>query len=295
MYKTLAYLVVFVASLCSTAEAAESRWEKTELGETAIFPMANAPFPHESRKDGYTTKDGTVYPRDPHYVDNSVAVFIPAGFRKGPKTDVVLFFHGHRHNIAKSFEQYRLREQFVAAGKNAILVFPEGPKDAADSGCGRLEEPGALRNLLTEVMETLVAEGKVDSPAIGRVLLTGHSGAYRVNSFCIKHGGMAEHVTDVCLLDSSYQLLDPFIDWVASRKETRLFSIFTDHLAPENVHMMIEMRRKKVDYGLLADEDVTAEDLAKNRVLFVYTAKRTHDETVQYLERWLGATTLPKR
>lgn len=280
-----------MVTFCGTSWAA---WERSEQGETAVFKMQNAPYPHESRKDGFKGKSAT-YPRDPHYVDNSVAVFIPKGYKPQERTDLLVYLHGHGNNIAKALEQYKLREQIVASGKNVILVFPEGPKNASDSGCGKIEEPDGLKKLLTEVMETLTAEGKVRSKEIGRVLLTGHSGAYLGLSYCVKHGGMGERVTDVGLLDASYDLLDPFVAWTAGNAKARLFSIFTDHLAADNVYMMTEFRKRKIAYELLDDQEVKPEDQAKNRILFVHTLKLTHDQTVQWLEKWLGATSLSAR
>ncbi|MBP7936551.1 MAG: hypothetical protein KA354_18070 [Phycisphaerae bacterium] len=283
--------LVFVGCVVGTAQAA---WEKSEQGETAVFKMQNAPYPHESRKEGFKGRSAT-YPRDPHYIDNSVAIFIPKGYKPQQRTDLVVYLHGHGNHIAKALEQYKLREQVVASGKNVIFVFPEGPKNASDSGCGKLEERDGLKKLLTEVMETLVAEGKVRGKEIGRVLLTGHSGAYLGLSFCVKHGGMGERVTEVGLLDASYDLLDPFVAWVAGHPKARLFSIFTDHLAADNVYMMTEFRKRRIAYELLDDQEVKPEDQAKNRILFVHTLKLTHDQTVQWLESWLRASSLEAR
>lgn len=289
---TFAFLALgCVLSFGGTSSAA---WEQGAQGETAVFRMQNAPFPHESRKDGFKGKSAT-YPRDPHYVDNSVAIFIPDGYQPQERTDLVVYLHGHGNSIAKALGQYRLREQVVASGKNVILVFPEGPKNASDSGCGRLEERDGLKQLLEEVMQTLVAEGRVKSREIGRVLLAGHSGAYLGLSFCVKHGGMGEHLTDVGLFDASYDLLDPFIAWAAGDPKARLFSIFTDHLAADNVYMMTEFRKLKIAYELLGDQDVKPEDQARNRVLFVHTLKLSHDQTVQWLQKWLEATSLKAR
>src|SRR5215813_6423137 len=84
-----------------SAIAAESRtsidWEKSELGETAFVPMKSAPFPHPSRDKGF--KYGkTTFPRDPHYADSTVGLFIPRGFRRTAKVNVLVYLHGWGNN-----------------------------------------------------------------------------------------------------------------------------------------------------------------------------------------------------
>ena len=65
------------------------------------------------------------------------------------------------------------RNLLGARGKNVILVFPEGPKDAGDSGGGKLEDRDGLKHLTGEVMDFLATEGKVQERALGRVALAG--------------------------------------------------------------------------------------------------------------------------
>lgn len=263
-----------------------SRWEKNDLGETAIFPMKNAPYPHASRAEGFKSKD-KVFPRDPHYTDSSVALFIPRGYKPQDRVDLLVYFHGHHNNIRKALDTYKLREQIVASGRNIIFVFPEGPKDVPDSGCGKLEEKDGLKNLVAEVLDTLTAEGKIKSKQVGCVLLSGHSGAYNVLSACVARGGLDENVTEVGLLDASYAQLDPFVDWVVRRKDARFFSIFTDHLAARNVYLMTHMKKKSIRYELLDAEDAMEDVVARSRVLFLHASRLTHDQTVSWLEKWL--------
>ncbi len=277
----------------STTAPAPS-WERADVGETLIVPMANAPYPHDTRKDGWKTRD-KLFPREPHYVDNSVGIFIPKGYKPGEAVDLLFYFHGHLNNIRKAFDFFKLREQIAATGKQVIGVFPEGPKDSPDSGCGKLDEKDGLKRLTDEVLDRLVADGKIKSRKLGRVLLAGHSGAYRVISLSIQQGGLDEHISDVCLLDASYGLLDAFVDWGARRTSGRLFSIFTDHLATENVYLMTHLRQRDVRYELSAEQHATDAMVRESRVLFLYAEKLKHDETVRWLQRWLTATNLPGR
>lgn len=269
-------------------------WTGDGTGETLLIPMKSAPYPHASRAEGFKIQNRT-YPRDPHYTDSTVALFIPKGYRPQDRTDLLVYFHGHMNSVRKALDQYKLREQIVASGRNVILIFPEGPKDAGDSGCGRLEEPDGLKNLVAEAMDVLVSSGKAKTPRLGRVLIAGHSGAYRAISFCVEHGGLPENVTDVALLDSSYARLDAFVDWVGGGSGRRLFSIFTDHLGGENVYLMTHLKKRGLDYELLIESDARDDTVARARILFLHAEKLNHEQTVTWLERWLRGTTLSSR
>lgn len=290
-------LCVILINACSAfgqpASAPEHvSWVRGPAGETLIIPMANAPYPHESRQDGWKIRD-RLYPRDPHYIDSSVGIFIPAGYEPAETVHLLFYFHGHMNNVRKAFDVFKLREQIAAAGRNVIAVFPEGPKDAEDSGCGKLDEKGGLGRLTHEVLDRLAEDGKIRTRRLGRVLLAGHSGAYRVISFCLENGGLEEHISDVCLLDASYGRLDAFVEFTVRRPQARLFSIFTDHLAGENVYIMTHLREKSVAYELAAEQWANDATLRDTRLLFLHAEKLTHDGTVAWLQRWLAATSLP--
>ena len=272
--------------LFSGVSAMAGEWVQSEWGQTAIFKMENAPYPHESRAEGYQGSS-QFYPRDPHYIDNSVGLFIPNGYRPGRKTDLLLYLHGHGNNVRKAFEKFDLRQQVVASGKNVIFVFPEGPKDAGDSGCGKLEDPGGLARLVQEVLEKLKEEGKIETTNPGKVLLAGHSGAYKGLSYCVEHGGLEDHVTEVFLLDATYARLEQFANWVDRNRRARLRTIFTEHLANDNVEMMAMIDLKGLRYRVLMDVDATDRILARTRILFLHTATLKHNETVQWLEKFM--------
>lgn len=271
-------------------------WEETDLGATAIVPMENAPFPHESRKDGYTYKD-KLQPRDPHYIDNSVALFIPAGYTPGDRTHLLFYYHGWGNSIAGSLEQFKLREMVAASGRNVILVFPEGPKDASDSGLGKLEDEGGLARLAEETMTVLRRAGRVpETSVLGDVVLSGHSGAYRGIAFCLDRGGLDEHITEVYLLDAAYANLDFIAAWVGRHRETaRLRSIFTEHLGGDNAWLMAALDKEGIPYRVRMDSDVTDDLLAQHRNLFAYTTTLDHNGTVKTLEMFLRTSKLPAR
>lgn len=293
-----AFLPLYVVSFALAADAPPSpvasvpaptsqpTVEQSEIGDTLILPLPSAPYPHASRAEGFKIGN-KVYPREPHYVDSSVALFVPSGYRKGSSVDVLIYLHGHGNNVRKALSEFKLREQIVASGKNVVLVFPQGPRDAGDSGCGKLEDKGGARKLVEDGLRTLHERKWIDTEHIGRVLITGHSGAYRGLSYIVEVGGLDNEITDVGLLDASYGRLDAFVDWVANHPKGSFFTIFTDHLAPENVYLMTHLRERKVPYELTAEQMSTPEQIAAARVMFLHAEKLNHNQTVGWLEKWL--------
>lgn len=269
-------------------QAGAMHWEKSEQGETAFVPMKSAPFPHASRDDGYTYNK-THFPREPHYSDSTVGLFIPRGFQQTPKVNLLVYLHGWNNNVRKAMDTFKLREQLVASGQNIILVFPEGPRDASDSGCGKLEDQDGLKNLVEESLAILHSAGKIDDEKqkLGSVLIAGHSGAYRGLACMADHGGIDTKLAGVCLLDSSYGNLDMFVNWVAKHTRGTFFSIFTDHLSAQNVYLFTHMQKTDERCSMGIDTDANDDVLAGSRTLFLHTEKLTHDETVRWLERWL--------
>ena len=122
--------------------------------------FSSAPFPHPNRINGHIYNDKT-YSAEEHYSDSSVAIFIPKGFRPTEKINIVVYFHGWNNNIDSACAQFNLIEQFCESDKNAIFVFPEGPKNSPDSYGGKLEEKNGLNNLINDVIKFLIDKGKI--------------------------------------------------------------------------------------------------------------------------------------
>ena len=232
----------------ATAAQAVSRpaivWEKSDLGETAFVPMKAAPYPHPSRDKGYTYNK-TDFSTRPALLRQHRRPVHSARVPPYAKVNVLVYLHGWSNNVRKAIAEYKLREQIAASGQNIILIFPEGPRDATDSGCGKLEDKDGLKQLVEESLATLHAAGKIDHETIGHVLIAGHSGAYKGLACCADHGGLEAELAGVCLLDSSYGNLEMFVNWVQKHPKGRFFSIFTDHLSAQNVYLFTHMREDR--------------------------------------------------
>jgi hypothetical protein len=187
--------------------------QKTFRGDVLKLRLPSAPFPHRGRQNGYQY-EATYYPPDPHYSDSSVWVFIPAAFRDSGAVDLVFFFHGWFSSIAEAERDFDLYRQFSESGVNALLVLPELACDAPDSYGGKLEESGGFVRLVDDLLQALCSHGLIARPKPGRLVLAGHSGAYRVIAQVLLRGGLAEHIGEVYLFDALYEWENLFADWI---------------------------------------------------------------------------------
>jgi hypothetical protein len=197
-------------ALAAPVGAQASAWTQEPMGSTAIFHLATAPYPHPSRK----------------YTDDRVMFFVPSGFRPQTTVDLVIHYHGHNNDIVHSDAQHHYREQLFLSKKNAILIEPQGPLNAADSGGGKHEEAGGLRRFVDEVVSVLARESVISSgTTAGQVILSGHSGAYHVMAADLARGGI--EVSEVHLYDALYGESSTFESWAVGSGR-KLVSTYTD-------------------------------------------------------------------
>lgn len=265
------------------------------LGTMFVQQFSSAPFPDSLRSDGHMY-GGKLYSAADHYSDSSVAIFVPNGFRKEKQTDVVVYFHGWNNNIDSACTEYRLIDQFSAAKKNAIFIFPEGPKDAPDSYGGRMERTNGLKLLLSDVMKFLRGKNLVGSEKIGKILIAGHSGAYHVISFCVMRGGMTSHISDVVLFDALYGETEKFAYWIDHYKG-RFVDIYTDSGGTkyETQSLMADLDAWHIPYCSKEEHDLTLKDLKNNKNIFIHS-DLVHNDVVavrDQFQHYLETSSLP--
>lgn len=256
-----------------------SEWAETPWGRLGVVRLATAPFPDDSRTSGFVSKRG-VFPYEGHYDDNRVAIAVPkqvlerVSSRKEivrsngesgsslSQIDLIVHFHGHLNECLRVVEEFHLGEQLANSGQLAILVVPQGPKYAPDSGGGKLEKEGAFAAFVSEVRDVirrnkLCGSKNVD---IRQIILSGHSGAYRVMAKILDHGGEWDRIAEVWLFDAAYGFFDELAlpgTFPENTKKKRLRSIFTDHLATENVQIMSRLCLAGEKPMLVYDDDLT--------------------------------------
>jgi len=301
------YWTVFVMCLCAyvgqsfaleeitsspvvfSREGAErSQWGDAEWGTLGVAHLRTAPFPDDSRTTGFVSKRG-VFPYQGHYDDDRVAFVVPKGFRPSRQVDLIVHFHGHYNQCVKAIAQFRLGELLAASGRNAILMVPQGPKEAPDSGGGKLEKPDAFRAFVEEALSVLKRNEFVPPDAYVRhIVLSGHSGAYRVMAKILDHGGLTERIAEVWLFDAAYGFWDELAaPFAAANSTKRLRSIFTEHLAGANVAIMSRLTLAGVKFTVVSDDLLTTSDTPRDVIQKRKFGPRNSptDELVELLRR----------
>jgi hypothetical protein len=242
-----------------------------EYGELLITQLSSAPFPHPLRAAGHIYQK-QFFPADRHYNDSSVALFIPHGFRQTDAVDLVVYLHGWRNNIDTVLSKYKLPQQLYESGKNAILVVPEGPRNAPDSYAGKLEDAGGLKRFVADVVDFLFKESKVKTHTVGRIILSGHSGGYEGIAFALMRGGIPEKVREVYLFDALYGETEKFTYWM-DRFNGKLINIYTDSggTKGETRAMMEDLAGWGIPYRAQEERSLVPADLRDNRLVFIHT------------------------
>jgi hypothetical protein len=248
-------------------------------GQLIVTQFVNASFPHPARADGRIYKDQYFTAAD-HYSDSTVAIFVPKGFRETEEIDFVIHFHGWGNSVAGTLNQFSVIEQFVASGKNAILIVPEGPHNASDSFGGKLEDSGGFARFMSEVMDTLRERNILKSKysALENIILSGHSGGYHVMAAIADRGGLEHEVKEIWLFDALYGETEKFLTW-QKQQNARLLNIYTDGGGTTNETARAMRLLDEAGTKFLATEYATvkADELQTNRIVFLHT-DMTHNE-----------------
>jgi hypothetical protein len=266
-------------------------------GTTLTLALDHAPFPAPGA----------------WYRDDTVIVFVPAGYRYRAEEGVaaLVHFHGHSTNAERAMNAHELREQLADSKQNAILVVPQLAVFASDSACGKLESQGALARLLAEAVVTASHEGGSNLgesafPAdarLGTVCMSAHSGGYHAAACCLRGGGV--DVREVYLFDALYGEIDTFRDWVIARRgeslhdRHKIISYFTEGgttqanngaLRAQLVHASVLCAHEQVEGQL------SRHDLSRSEAVFVRSGEWHSNVTweTNALRDCLYASALPR-
>lgn len=256
-------------------------------GKIIRFSSAHAMFPDTARANGHNY-NGKHYPASVHYSDSSVFIYVPDHFSPKGKINLVFWFHGWGNNIDTALKQYQVLEQFHASGRNAVFVFPQGPKNAPDSYGGKLEQPAVFHALVQEVAAKLYA-AKVIRPfkpfqwSDYSISLAGHSGAYRVISRIINQAP----VNEVILFDAMYGGNEQYLQWL-SVPEHRFIHIYTKEGGTfDNSQLIMRTLTDSLHIPFFSgdEENVGDAELQKHHKLFIYSSKK-HNEVITHNRNW---------
>jgi hypothetical protein len=269
--KELLLLLFGCAAWSARGESLPERY--ASQGELILTQLTSAPFPHPKRAEGHTYQ-GKLYPAKEHYSDNTVAIFIPKGFRETGTIDFIVHFHGWQNNVEGVLGQYKLIEQLMASGRNAVLVVPQGPLSAPDSFGGKLEDPDGFKRFMADVKEIVRQKSALKKKdfALGQIVLSGHSGGYEVISAIVDCGGLTGQVREVWLFDALYAQTDKFLAWI-DKQHGRFIDIYTERggTKARTEELMAMLKQRGTSFFASKEDDAKLNDLQANKLIFLYT------------------------
>jgi hypothetical protein len=277
--RMLYFYCLFFSLLCFSCAAQTSEWNYRKYGKLIRVQLKNAPFPHPDRAEGHEYKEKK-YPAADHYQDSTVLVFVPKHFKPSKKIDFIVHFHGWRNNTDSVLAQFRLIEQLDQSKKNAILVIPQGPKNAPDSHAGKMEQAGAFGKMMNEILIVLHREG-YKSSKIGNIVLSAHSGGHRAVAYILLWSDLAAHVREVYIFDGLYAELEKFTFWLTHTKKPRFINIYTEEGGTKKMtqNFITDMKAWKMPHLAVKEEEMTAGQLESNRIIHIFTAL-DHNEVI---------------
>lgn len=243
-----------------------------------LYPqLQHAPFPNADRNNGHYYKKRFFSFAD-HYNDSTVGIYIPENFNTEKTIDLIVHFHGWNNEVRRVISKFELDLQLEESGKNAILICPQGPKNSCDSSGGNLETKGEFTLFINEIMHYLKKHQYIEQKAKpGKIILSGHSGAYRVIASILGNKDLKDNIREVYLFDATYATPEEFVSWSTSKNMRRMVSIFTEHLATENYHLAAQIQEKKKKVSLLPLSSFTPKSLKKELIIFSYTTLGHND------------------
>jgi hypothetical protein len=273
-------IFIFAALLCLTCITlfTQPNSQSNNYGTIFRFELSNAPFPDAERENGHEYNN-VHYPKEMHYNDSTVLVFLPNYLDFENAIDAVVYFHGWWNNVDSVLSQFKLIEQFFGSGRNAILIMPEGPKNAADSFGGKLEEAGRFKLFIDEVIKNL--DAVQEQPLkIRNITLAGHSGAYRVMAYILMRGGMTDQISEVFLFDGLYADVEKYSYWL-DHFAGRFINIYTPKggTKRESENLMECLTAWGLSFTHIVGDDFNDSQLQDDRIIFI-ESQLGHNEVI---------------
>lgn len=252
-----------------------------KLGSNKIvFYSTNAMFP-----------DGIKPLNDNRYNDNSSLILVPKSFKKNQPFQLFFWFHGWGNNINQTLESFKLEEELVASGINAILILPEAAKNANDSYAGKWEKPNNFNLYFNELKAFLTTKNIINETQPHSLIIAGHSGAANVLTRVMQHAN--HHIKGVLLFDAlSYEssLIASFIEKSSSTKLIHLYSPKPNYTNNSN-NLAKELTKRKIGFLQKTDIQFSDSDVKQSRILLLSSQLHHNDvaTTNHYISKFLKA------
>jgi pimeloyl-ACP methyl ester carboxylesterase len=137
----------------------------------------------------------------------AVHVWQPPGYQ-ARTAGLVVYIHGLGSSADHAWRQSRLAARFLASGRNALFIVPEGPRSRGN----RVTWPD-----LEQLLRTVVVRTEARRPS-GHVVVVAHSSGYQTAAQWTRHRRLKE----IILLDGLYGRQQAFTRWLARDGDCRL-------------------------------------------------------------------------
>lgn len=246
--------------------------EYSSLGKTFRLSSTYSMFPDSLRNVQPRIYQGKMYTAAEHYNDSSVFIFIPNHFNKRKAVELVFWFHGWNNNIDSALKTFRLVEQFVAAKRNAIFIFPEGPKNAPDSYAGKFEQTNYFNLFVKDILQKLFTKKVIHANVNPLLILAGHSGAYKVISLVLQYAAYA--TKGIILFDALYGQQKIFADYIEQHKACSFINIYTNNggTLQNSIGFMKTLGEKGLLFKSIEQAELTEVEIQSNRLLFIHSS-----------------------
>lgn len=267
-------LTVDLAAVLGDPALPDADWTHDAYGWRTIVDLPSAPFPYGSAP----------------YTDSSVLIFAPEQLADSGDLGVVTHLHGHNATLTEVVAAQYLVEQHALSGRDAALIVPQGPVEAADGDFGRLDTEGGHAALVRDAISVMYRDGRLTRPAVGAAALSSHSGGYLATANILQHGGL--DIDAVHLFDSLYGQESVYEDF--ARAGGVLRSVYTASGGTDDNNRALR--------GALRDEGLTVcegwdDDSLADCALTIAASDASHSGCVSEQRaygRWLARSGLPR-
>jgi hypothetical protein len=276
MIPALCLICTLIVAPTAPVKASPIVWRVEQWGRHTHVQFKSAPFPHTSRIKGFKqfTK---IFPAGLHYSERKVAVMVPHGISPLEPVNLVVFFHDHNFSVAANLRNGWPQSVVEDGSRNAVHLFPQGPKLANDSCFGRLDEPGGLQRMIDEALDLLRHEGIVNTPRLGKLVLIGFGQGCKPIAQILSDPAQRALVSEVDLIDALFNEAQgaaskPLCDLLEDKKV--LFrSIFTRGPEHDNMMLLIHLNSANRAFQLRNHSDANEELLRKHAdPLFIFSS-----------------------
>jgi len=242
-------------------------------------------FPLKTANAKYSSNDSK-------FNDNSCLVYVPKHFNKNKTWHFFLWFHGSTNNIQITIEQFKLREQLILSGVNAIIIMPEAAKNALESYAGNWEQANNFNYFMEDVKLKLKSEKIVDNvTAENQLIIAGHSGASRVLVKVMDYSSTT--IKGILLFDAIYGGETNIINCIKKFPSCKLINLYSQREAclRSSNKLMELLQKENINYFSKQDTDFKDGEIKSNRIICLNSNLSHNDIPVSnnYLSRFLKA------